>query len=192
MIQIVAGTDRPKSKTGEVAKLIHQMYQGLNVASELMDLSKFDSRDLMGGEYYEGPKGSLKMAVDKITTADGVVMVVPEYNGSYPGILKLFIDYWKYPDSFEARPMCFVGLGARWGGLRPVEHLQQVFGYRNAYMFPNRVFLTNIHAGLKDGALTDPLHMELLKVQAQDFSKFIAAIQSQGLDANSRLKNIKK
>ena len=47
----------------------------------------------------------------------------------------------KFPESFEKRPVCFTGLGAGiWGALRPVEQLQAIFGYRNAYLFPERVF----------------------------------------------------
>jgi chromate reductase, NAD(P)H dehydrogenase (quinone) len=116
------------------------------------------------------------------------VFVVPEYNGSFPGVLKMFIDYWKYPETFEFRPVAFVGLGTRWGGLRPVEHLQQVFGYRNAFVFPHRVFVSNVHSALKDGKFIDPMINDLLKTQARDFVKFIHALKHQGLDANSKLK----
>jgi chromate reductase len=114
------------------------------------------------------------------------VMVVPEYNGSYPGILKLFIDYWKYPESFEHRPVAFIGLGWRWAGLRPVEHLQGVFGYRNAYSFPVRVFLPNIGNTLKDGKLTDPAIDEMLKTQTREFAKFVRGLKSESLDSVSR------
>ena len=31
-----------------------------------------------------------------------------------------------------------------WGALRPVEQLQAIFGYRNAYLYPERVFLPGI------------------------------------------------
>ena len=50
-----------------------------------------------------------------------------------------------FPESFEQRPVCFVGLAAGiWGALRPVEQLQAIFGYRNAYIFPERVFMPGI------------------------------------------------
>ena len=187
MIQIVSGTDRPNSRTLAVSQLVHNLYKTNGTNTELIDLAKITAADFHGGNYSSGPTGTLKAAVDKITAAEGVILIVPEYNGSYPGILKLFIDYWKYPESFESRPFAFVGLGIRWGGLRPVEHLQQALGYRNGYLFPNRVFLPNIHTGLKDGALVDPAHLNLLKLQAQEFVQYIKALKSQGLDANTRL-----
>lgn len=61
-------------------------------------------------------------------------------------MLKYFIDMLPFPESFEHRPVCFVGLAVgMWGALRPVEHLQAIFGYRNAYVFPDPVFMPGIN-----------------------------------------------
>jgi chromate reductase, NAD(P)H dehydrogenase (quinone) len=186
MIEIISGTDRPYSNTIKVAKYVLELYRATGADVELLDLSALKFEDVAGGDYHKAPAGTFGEAVARVTRADGLVLVVPEYNGSYPGALKLFIDYWKYPLTFESRPMAFIGLGLRWGGLRPVEHLQQVMGYRNAFLFPNRVFLTNIKDAFKDGKIADKMIDDLLKVQSRDFLKFVAALKSQGLDANSR------
>ncbi|MGE0764102.1 MAG: NAD(P)H-dependent oxidoreductase, partial [Bdellovibrionales bacterium] len=111
--------------------------------------------------------------------------VCTEYNGSYPGDLIFFIDLWSHPESFEHRPICLIGLGGRFGGLRPVEHLQQVFGYRNSYVFPQRVFLFNIWDTLKNGQMNDKEALGLLKLQAQNFQRFVRGLSSEKLDANS-------
>jgi len=108
-------------------------------------------------------------------------MIIPEYNGSMPGALKLFIDHWKFPDSFERRPVCFVGLGGRFGGLRPVEHMQQIFGYRNAFIFPDRVFLCNVWNLVENDKLMDETIDQLLNKQIKDFSRFVAALKNDGL-----------
>lgn len=187
MIEIISGTDRPGSNSLKVARFMEQLYREAGLEARLLDLAELDSAEVAGGGYYQGAKGSFKTGVERVTQADGILVIVPEYNGSFPGILKLFIDYWKYPETFEHRPVALIGLGGRWGGLRPVEHLQQVFGYRNGFIFPNRVFISNIKDCFKDGAVTDPVLLELLKVQTRDFGRFIAALKSQKLDANSRL-----
>lgn len=189
MIEIVAGTDRPGSNTIRVAKFVASLYAKEKIPARIMDLTEIKCADADGGDYFKGARGTIKSMVDRVTAADGLVMVVPEYNGSFPGVLKLFIDYWKYPETFEYRPSAFIGLGGRFGALRPVEHLQQVFGYRNGFLFPNRVFITNIKEQLKDGAVVDPFLLDLLNAQVRDFPKFIAALKSQKLDANSRMKS---
>ncbi|MBX3022300.1 MAG: NAD(P)H-dependent oxidoreductase [Bdellovibrionales bacterium] len=189
MIEIISGTDRPNSRTLTVAKHLLDLYRGLKADVNLIDLNQLNLADLASGEYYKGPGESYKNAVARVTEAQGIVLVVPEYNGSYPGILKLFIDYWRYPETFEHRPIAMVGLGTRWGGLRPVEHLQQALGYRNAYVYPNRVFLSHIKELLKDGSLKDQSLLDLLDVQARGFMKYIHALEQQHMDANSIRKN---
>ena len=53
--------------------------------------------------------------------------------------------------------MAFTGVAAgMFGALRPVEQLQQVFGYRNACIFPERVFVMKVHESLNDaGEIVD-------------------------------------
>ena len=187
MIEIISGTDRPNSNSLRVSKFVATLYAEIQVPAQILDIAQLKVADIASGEYYQGAKGTFKEAVDRVTKAEGLVIVVPEYNGSYPGFLKLFIDYWKYPESFEHRPIALIGLGARWGGLRPVEHLQQVFGYRNSYIFPGRVFLSNIKEVFKEGKVVDPLMLDLMKIQTREFARFVQALKSQKLDANSKL-----
>ena len=187
MIEIISGTDRPGSRTLAFATEVQKLYARHGAEARVLDLVELNLADAGGGKYFGGARGTFKAAVERVTAAEGLVMVVPEYNGSYPGILKLFIDYWSYPASFEHRPVALVGLGLRWAGLRPVEHLQQVFGYRNAYVFPNRVFVANVKDVLVEGRIVDQTVADLVDVQARDFVRFIRALEHQGLDANSRL-----
>jgi NAD(P)H-dependent FMN reductase len=183
VIEIIAGTDRPGSRTLQVANLLQSYFREFKIETDVLDLSKLPIEHLHGSAY-KIPE-PMNEAIGRITSADGLVIVIPEYNGSFPGALKHFIDYWKFPDSFEGRPVAFVGLGGRFGGLRPVEQMSQVFSYRNSYLFPLRVFLINVHNTVKDGQLSDPVSVDLLKTMARDFQKFIRALKSEGLDANS-------
>ncbi|MGH7976581.1 MAG: NADPH-dependent FMN reductase, partial [Limisphaerales bacterium] len=111
---------------------------------------------------------------DAVLQSAGIHVVTPEYNGSLPGALKYFIDMLKFPESFDQKPVCFTGLSAGvWGGLRPVEHLQQIFGYRNAHIFPARVFLPQIYNLLDaNGKIKDAELLARLKSQAEGFAKF--------------------
>lgn len=102
------------------------------------------------------------------------MLVVAEYNGSFPGVLKHFIDLLRYPGSLEGLPAAFVGLsGGRWGGLRAVEQLQQVFQHGHAHLFPKRVFVSDVYRLLDaDGQLTDPELAGRLRDQARAFVSF--------------------
>ena len=103
---------------------------------------------------------------------------MPEYNGSMPGALKLFIDLLPYPESFEGRPVCYIGIASgQFAGLRPVEHLQQVFGYRNAFNFPRRVFIPAVHeVADSEKGITDQDIKNRLSEQADQFLKFCRSL----------------
>lgn len=184
MKYILVGTNRPNSNSRKIADIIQTMYKEQEENVEIIDLKEIPLHDLKGEFYGKTLPESIAPWVKKINESEGLIVVVPEYNGSMPGALKYFIDFWSYPDSFEHRPVCFVGLGGMFGGLRPVEHLQQVFGYRNAFIFPDRIFLINVWKHLTaQGELTDKVAMDLLKSQVQGFQSFCRGLHSEKLDA---------
>ncbi len=189
MKQIIVGTHRPDSNSKKVALFVQKLYEEKGEKVGIIDLAQIDIEQSHGGHF--GGKAplpaKLKAAIDTIATSEGLILIIPEYNGSMPGVLKSFIDYWKYPESFEGRPVAFIGLGGMWGGLRPVEHMMQVMSYRNAYLFPIRVFMQNVWKIVTaEGNIEDTNVVTLLKQQVEDFQKFCKALQSQGLDANSK------
>ena len=148
-ICIVSGTNREGSKTLRLAKAIVQRYASIEgVDTDLVDLRELPQGLLDPSSYSTRPEGWAPLEA-KVLEADGLHVLAPEYNGSMPGALKLFIDHLPFPSAFERRPVCFTGLASgMWGGLRPVEHLQGVFGYRNALQYPERVFIPRVGGAL--------------------------------------------
>lgn len=192
MKYIIAGTDRPNSNTLKISQNIQKIYKDLGEEVGIIDLKEVKEH-LLDDLHYGKTTPNMQPYIDKVMTSEGLIVVCPEYNGSMPGVLKYFIDHLKFPESFEFRPVAFVGLGGRFGGLRPVEHLQQVFGYRNAFIYPERVFVMNVFTIFNDaGEIKDAVIHELLHKQAEGFQKFTAALKSFEIDANSFLskKNI--
>lgn len=176
-ITIVAGTNRSGSRTLALARQIEEIYRSLDADPRLLDLARLPPELFRPDAYREKPAAFAPFA-EAILEADGVVVVTPEYNGGFPGVLKVFIDMLKFPESFEARPVAFVGLAAGvWGALRPVEQLQQVFGYRNAYLYPKRVFIPRIGGSVDEaGRLADPAIRERLERQARGFLGFVTRL----------------
>ena len=189
MKHIIVGTDRQDSNSFKVALIVQKIYKNLGEIVEIIDLKEFKKNLHHEAEYGKELPPEMKIYFEKVVTSDGLILIVPEYNGSMPGILKYFIDHMKFPDSFEFRPVCFIGLGGMFGGLRPVEHLQQVFGYRNAFIYPLRVFMINVWKILKDDLITDSVINELLISQAKGFMTFTKALSQESIDANHILKN---
>ncbi len=122
---------------------------------------------------------SFQPFTDAILQSAGLHVITPEYNGSVPGVLKYFIDMLKFPESFERKPVCFTGLAAgMWGALRPVEQLQAIFGYRNAHIYPERVFMPQIFNLLDDsGKIKDAELLKRLQAQTEGFTNFVEQIK---------------
>lgn len=179
MIVIISGTNRPGSNTRKVTARVEAIYQTLGVKTQLLDLAELPPEIFLPTAYAEKP-AAFKKFTDAILAADGLVIVTPEYNGSVPGILKYFIDMLPFPESFEQRPVCFVGLAAGiWGALRPVEQLQAIFGYRNAFIFPERVFMPGIGKLLNAaGQFTSPDMEKRLSNQATGFVGFVEKLRA--------------
>lgn len=176
---VISGTNRASSQT---LRLSHHIAGRLgaqaNVQASVLDLQNLPSELLSPSAYANKPEAFLPFS-EAVLAADGLVVVTPEYNGGVPGALKLFIDMLPFPVAFERRPVAFVGLSAgRWGALRPVEQLQGVFGYRNAFVFPDRVFLPGVGGELDaNGAPTTPLISDLIAKQAVDFTLFCRLVR---------------
>jgi chromate reductase, NAD(P)H dehydrogenase (quinone) len=178
MLTLLVGTNRPGSNTRKIATQLESIYTDLDVPLRVIDLADLPP-DIFASSAYATKPASFQPFADNILAAAGLVVVTPEYNGGIPGILKYFIDMLKFPESFVRRPVCFVGLAAgSWGALRPVEQLQQIFGYRNAFLYPERVFLPGINELLdSSGRLIDAELVARLRQQAVGFIDFVEKLQ---------------
>ena len=179
MITLVVGTNRPGCNARKVASNVEEIYRELNTPLKVLDLAHLPPEIFHPSSYAEKPP-SFKPFSDGILQSTGLIIVSPEYNGSLPGVLKYFIDMLKFPESFERRPVCFIGEAAgMWGALRPVEQLQAIFGYRNAYIYPERVFMPGINNLLDaSGRIKDPELMDRLRQQQTGFIEFVRKLRA--------------
>ena len=179
MIEIIVGTNRRGSLSGVLGNCLLNKYRALPVEAQLMRLDELPPETFTPDAYQEKPAKVIEFT-ERVLCAQGLVVITPEYNGSMPGALKLFIDLLPFPESFENRPVCYVGVAAgQFGGLRPVEHVMQVFGYRNAYNYPKRVFVANSYKVINPtkGIMDEEISSRLSE-QAKGFIDFCKSIQN--------------
>jgi chromate reductase len=195
MKQIIIGTHRPDSNSKKVALYVQNLFRAHGETVGVLDLAEIEVEKIHGGHFggQSALPPRLAASLKLVEESDGIIFVIPEYNGSMPGVLKAFVDLWKYPQSFEGRPVAFIGLGGLWAGLRPVEHMMQVMSYRNAYLFPLRVFMRDVWKIVStQGEITDLTVVKLLNQQVTGFQKFCRALQAEELHANRLIQNSKK
>ena len=173
-LKVISSTDRPNSWALKVSKYVALIYNEKSVQTEVISLEDFPLIDVVGGKYGE-EISSVTDFRDPILEADGLVFVIPEYNGSFPGILKMFIDYLPFPEAFHKMPMAFIGVASgAFGSLRSVEQFQMIVNYRNALQFPERVFISRINNEFDpESGLKDDFKKALLESQISNFIKFV-------------------
>lgn len=176
-ILILSGTNRPGANALKVARVVLDHYRKLGIEAELLSLAELAAEVFDPAAYAVKPASMLRLQ-QRVLDALGLHVISPEYNGSFPGVLKYFIDMLKFPESFERKPVAFIGeANGVWGGLRAVEQLQLIFGYRNAYVYPVRVFISGVGQKFDaDGRLIDPAIDQRIATQAEGFARFASLL----------------
>ncbi len=173
MITVISGTNRPESRTRLFAEYFRQQLVALGESSQLLDMA-----DLHHGyfhtEMYESTPGDprlLEIQREYIAPTTKFAIFVPEYNGSYPGVLKLFLDgisVLNYSKNFGGKHVALIGLASgRAGNLRGMDHLADVFAHMGAWVLPNRLPISGIEGLISGDELTDPETKKALRQQAE-------------------------
>lgn len=79
--------------------------------------------------------------------ADAIIFIIPEYNGSYPGVLKTSIDYYVQPDgsAIKNKPVLLVGTsGGNSGNMLGISHFSDVMYSIKANLVSFRIYIRNI------------------------------------------------
>jgi len=172
-ILIISGTNRPDSSTLRVARRVERHYADAGIPANLLNLEELGT-EVFKPEAYAAKPPAFEAVQQRVLDSAGLHVVLPEYNGSFPGVLKYFIDLLRFPESFDRKPVAFVGVtSGTWGALRAVEQMQMVFAHRHAHVYPERVFISDVARKFPpDGALTDAALDDRLSQQVRGFAQF--------------------
>ncbi len=138
MTTIIAGTDRKDSMTLRVA----QYYRAL-LLQKGVDPVELLSLEGIGAE--DRSQNFLEVEERILIPTERFVLVMPEYNGSFPGILKLLIDQSDIKRVWWHKKAMLVGLAdGRAGNLRGLDHMTNILNYLKVQVFWNKVPISKI------------------------------------------------
>lgn len=172
MITIISGTNRPHSNTRQVADIISGMYREGGVQTQIYDLCDMP-REVAFSEVFGERSISFANDVKQyVETVDKFIFVLPEYNGSFPGVLKLFIDAVE-PKYWYGKKATVVGLAAgRSGNLRGLDHLSAILNYLQINVMHFKPNLSHLGYDHPDSLALPKPYEGLLKRQFQLFREF--------------------
>ncbi|MEU4311312.1 NAD(P)H-dependent oxidoreductase [Nocardia sp. NPDC024068] len=129
------------SRDGRFAPVVGDWFLARAAADPDLDTTPIDLATTELPHTFGAPAPAVEAVGSVLAEADAFVVVTPEYNHSYPGTLKNFIDL--HHSEWQAKPVGFVSYGGVSGGLRATEHLRTVFAELHAVTVRDTVSFHN-------------------------------------------------
>jgi chromate reductase, NAD(P)H dehydrogenase (quinone) len=173
-ITIISGTNRPNSNTLKVSNIYKAALEKSGHNVELLDLTTLP-QTIAFTELYGKRSNEFTGLISKyVTNTHKFIFVVPEYNGSYPGILKVLLDS-IHPKEWSHKKALLVGVSSgRAGNLRGLDHLTGVLNYLKVFVHHNRLPISLIDKLLTENSLSfnDEAQQKVIEDQLTGFYEF--------------------
>lgn len=165
MYTIISGTNRSGSHSEKVAKEYEAILRSRNIIATLFSLEGLDV--LYRSAEYKKAESEILIPTQKF------IFVIPEYNGSYPGVLKAMIDISDIKNTWNYKKALLTGVATgRAGNLRGMDHLADTLHYMKMNVFYNKLPISVVDKVMdKQGHLNDATLNEIHK-QLDEFIEF--------------------
>ncbi|HEX5001993.1 MAG TPA: NAD(P)H-dependent oxidoreductase [Bacteroidia bacterium] len=143
MITVISGTNKKNSLTRQVAAIYTKHLQAAGNEVKQLLLEELDYSFISAEMFSKRPQYITRLQEDYFNSASFFVFVVPEYNGSFPGILKVLLDTFDVKPAFENKKAALVGVATgRAGNLRGLDHLTSILQHMHVTVIPGHVLIS--------------------------------------------------
>lgn len=173
MLTLIAGTNRPGSSTLKLANYYQKRLKEKGVETAVLSLESLPE-NLLKTDLYGKRSEEFKPIQALIDASEKFIFIIPEYNGSFPGALKLLMDACDFPVSFFDKKAALVGISSgKYGNIRGVDHFTGVCNYMNMHVFALKLHIPFIRKEINaDGNLTEVDTIQFTNEQMDRFLKF--------------------
>ncbi|MFK7900865.1 MAG: NADPH-dependent FMN reductase [Cyclobacteriaceae bacterium] len=157
MICIISSTNRVPSVSIQVATEYQKILKEKGEDSFILDLAQLPQDFAFSALYeFNGKNESFNSFIAPLLNneVEHIVFIVPEYNGSFPGILKTFVDALSYPNPLKGKTIALTGVSSGpMGTALGLSHFTDVLNYLGVFVNPKKVRIPGIeqHFNPKDG-----------------------------------------
>lgn len=166
MITIISGTNRRDSRTLKLATIYYQL---LSERTDNVHLVSLENKNV-----WERSADLLQMEEQYLIPSEKFVFIMPEYNASFPGILKLLLDNSDIKKCWWNKKAMLTGLSdGRAGNLRGLEHMTSIMHYMRMHVLHNKLPLSRIKEEMTpEGVLVHEQTEKAIQQQIDEFIKF--------------------
>lgn len=166
MYTIVSGTNRTGSHTLKIAQEYHRIFKEKGIDAKLFSLEGLDI--LHHNKTFE------KIENEIIIPTENFIFISPEYNGSFPGVLKLLFDNAKNHRIWWNKKALLTGVSSgRAGNLRGMDHLTGILHFLKVTVHPNKLPISSIDRFFKDGEFNDAETSKVIEQQVEEFIEWV-------------------
>ncbi|MBL7773519.1 MAG: NAD(P)H-dependent oxidoreductase [Chitinophagaceae bacterium] len=165
MFTIIAATNRLGSNTLKVAKEYQRLFKENQVDAQLFSLEEMVSlhRD----------DSFIQLENKYLLPTEKYIFIMPEYNGSFPGIFKLMMDNSDITKTFYFKKVMLVGVAnGRAGNLRGIDIMTNMCHYMKMNVFYNKLPISNVSNELKEDRFHTEQTIKTITAQIQGFINY--------------------
>lgn len=172
-ITIISATNRVDSNTEKIANYYVSVLKGKGIDVDLFSLRSLPESFLHSDLFGKRSPDFQKFIESHIEHQTQFIFIAPEYNGSFAGILKVFLDAIP-PRTWTENKACLVGVSSgRAGNLRGLEHLTNILNYLKINVYHNKLPISRVDTLLDvNGVLADVETQKAIDWQLEGFLKF--------------------
>lgn len=173
MITVINATNRPDNKTRVVVDAYVKLLDESGLETRVFDMAELPPDFIFSSSYGKRTPHMDRIIKERIDEADRFVIIAPEYNGSFPGVFKAFIDS-VHPKHFHGKKAALVGVSTgRAGNLRGMDHLTDVMHHLGVEVLSNKVPLSRLDDLItQPGTFDHEDSLQTLRRQIRRFLKF--------------------
>jgi chromate reductase len=172
MVTIISGTNRSSSNTLKTSKYYQKILLEKGMETNLFHLDELPDT-LIKSDLYGKRSEAFAPIQEMITNTSKFLFIIPEYNGSFPGVLKTFIDACDFPQSFYEKKAALVGVSSgKYGNIRGIDHFGGICSYLHLHVMPLRIHIPYIRNEFNENG--DLFNVDTVKFTNEQMDKFIA------------------
>lgn len=169
---IISATNRPNSSTFKLAQYYQRRLSEKGLDAGLLSLTQLPP-NIIETDLYNKRSEAFMPVQDIVAQTDKFLFIIPEYNGSFPGVLKVFMDACSFPDSFYDKKAALTGLSSgKYGNIRGIDHFTGVCHYMHLQVMPLKIHIGSINKEFD--ADNNLFQKDTLKYTEEQMDKFIA------------------
>ncbi|MFT4401656.1 NADPH-dependent FMN reductase [Bacillus sp. SW14] len=165
---VINGTPRKHGRTRIAATCISALYH-----TDLIDLSEF-ILPIFNGEAEQSELLQVQDLKRRVTIADAIVLLSPEYHSGMSGALKNALDFLS-SEQFKYKPVALLAVaGGGKGGINALNNMRTVMRGVYANVIPKQLVLDPVHIDIEKATVTEPIKISI-KELVEELTMFAKA-----------------